>query len=134
MKFQRLVLWSVAALFALSASPTLATASAPENELKCTTRHWIDPVYAPKAARSLERILRKKGYQPLAYNAPYFEKYRVVAAYVWRTTDGRLPYVRFYFQEFRAPNFFEVLRVEVPANDLERDEVVIGLFAQIPEC
>jgi hypothetical protein len=99
----------------------------------CITNNWIDPLFSPAVKRALRKELREKKYREQTARDDSFEDYRVIAAYFARPSTDR-PFIRFYFQEFQAPNFVEIFRREIPAEDAEKDEKLIELFDLIPEC
>jgi hypothetical protein len=120
--FKNLVLVSLLGLFGSSAFGGV-----------CITNNWIDPLFSPAVKRALRKELRQKKYREQTPADDSFEDYRVIAAYFARPSTDR-PFIRFYFQEFQPPNFVEIFRHEIPAEDSEKDAKLIELFDLIPEC
>lgn len=103
----------------------LLQTSAHANE--CTARVWLDPSIGKSFTRTVIKSVKKKGYKMLSDQAAVFEDYRfVISLYP--------DYVRFYMQEFVAPHFRDMVRVDEPSKSATHEQTIMTLLANIPEC
>lgn len=93
----------------------------------CTLRTWFDPSTTKQTIHKVTKALKHKNYKILKFEAPVVEDYRLVVS-------NYDTFVRFYFQEFDAPNFKDVFRVDQPTNNELREQTTLDLLNNIQTC
>lgn len=101
-----------------------AAAALASDSVDCSLTTFFDPAISKSTVRTIERAMKHKGYTAPPHDA--MEQYRLAIS-------DYGTFVRFYFQEFDAPNYDDVIKVDQPTNG-NRDAIIMQMLATVPNC